>query len=168
MIEIRKYRHTRHWAVYVDGELLAVVVYRKGAVAIADMLMRMRARKEAGDAARRIANCELRIANCELRIADCGLRIADCGLRIADCGLRIADCGLQIADCGLRIEEVCAYGLRIVAWTLRFATRVWISNWSAWPLPVRSPIRNPNSLDRMRPGHAFLGTTNLHVVAARL
>ena len=38
MIEIRKYRHTRHWAVYVDGELLAVVVYRKGAEAIADML----------------------------------------------------------------------------------------------------------------------------------
>jgi hypothetical protein len=27
--------------VYVDGELLAVVVYRKGAVAIADMLVRM-------------------------------------------------------------------------------------------------------------------------------
>ena len=25
MIEIRQYRHTRHWAVYVDGELLAVV-----------------------------------------------------------------------------------------------------------------------------------------------
>jgi hypothetical protein len=51
MIEIRKYRQSRHWAVYVDGELLAVVVYRKGAVAIADMLMRMHARKEAGDAA---------------------------------------------------------------------------------------------------------------------
>jgi len=51
MIEIRKYRHTRFWAVYVDGGLLAVVVYRKGAEAIADMLMRMRARKEAGDAA---------------------------------------------------------------------------------------------------------------------
>jgi hypothetical protein len=51
MIEIRKYRQSRHWAVYVDGELLAVVVYRKGAVAIADMLMRMRGRKEAGDAA---------------------------------------------------------------------------------------------------------------------
>ncbi|MCX6876368.1 MAG: hypothetical protein NTW21_21545 [Verrucomicrobia bacterium] len=49
--EIRKYRHTRFWAVYVDGELLAVVVYRKGALAIADMLMRMRSRKEAGDAA---------------------------------------------------------------------------------------------------------------------
>ena len=25
MIEIRKYRHSRFWAVYVDGELLAVV-----------------------------------------------------------------------------------------------------------------------------------------------
>ena len=51
MIEIHKYRHTRFWAVYVDGELLAVVVYRKGARAIADMLMRMRGRKEAGDVA---------------------------------------------------------------------------------------------------------------------
>jgi hypothetical protein len=51
MIEIRKYRHTRHWAVYVDGELLAVVVYRKGAQAIADMLRKMRFCKEAGDAA---------------------------------------------------------------------------------------------------------------------
>ena len=35
----------------VDGELLAVVVYRKGAVAISDMLMRMRFSKEAEDAA---------------------------------------------------------------------------------------------------------------------
>ena len=51
MIEIRKYRHTRFWAVYVDGELLAVVVYRKGAVAIADMLIRMRGRNEGEDAA---------------------------------------------------------------------------------------------------------------------
>jgi len=51
MIEIRKYRHTRHWAVYVDGELLAVVVYRKGAEAIADMLRKMRFTKEAEDAA---------------------------------------------------------------------------------------------------------------------
>ncbi len=47
------HRQSRHWAVCVVGELLAVVVYRKGAVAIADMLMRMRGRKEAG----------LRIAN---------------------------------------------------------------------------------------------------------
>jgi hypothetical protein len=51
MIEIRKYRHTRHWAVYVDGELLAVVVYRKGAQAIADMFSEMRFSKEAEDAA---------------------------------------------------------------------------------------------------------------------
>jgi len=50
MIEIRKYRHTRHWAVYVDGELLAVVVYREGAKAIADMLRKMRFAKEAEDA----------------------------------------------------------------------------------------------------------------------
>jgi hypothetical protein len=35
----------------VDDELLAVLVYRKGAVAIADMLMRMRGRKVDGDAA---------------------------------------------------------------------------------------------------------------------
>ena len=51
MIEVRKYRQTRFWAVYVDGELLAVVVYRKGARAIADMMMKARLRKEAGDAA---------------------------------------------------------------------------------------------------------------------
>jgi len=51
VIEIRKYRHTRFWAVYVDGELLAVVVYRKGAVAIADMLRKMRFSKEAENAA---------------------------------------------------------------------------------------------------------------------
>ena len=42
MIEIRKYRRTRFWAVYVDGRLLAVVVYRKGAEAIAAMLARKR------------------------------------------------------------------------------------------------------------------------------
>ena len=47
MIEIR----TRHWAVYADGELLAVAVYRKGADAIADMLRKMRFTKEAEDAA---------------------------------------------------------------------------------------------------------------------
>ena len=51
MIEICKYRHTRFWAVYVDGGLLAVVVYRKGAEAIADMLRKMRFSKEAEDAA---------------------------------------------------------------------------------------------------------------------
>ena len=51
MIEVRKYRNTRFWAVYVDGELLAVVVYRKGARAIADMLLKTRLRQEATDAA---------------------------------------------------------------------------------------------------------------------
>ena len=56
MIEVKRYRKpdgyaTRFWAIYVDGGLLAVVVYRKGAVAIADMLMRMRGSKAAGDAA---------------------------------------------------------------------------------------------------------------------
>lgn len=45
MIEVKRYRRsdgwaTRFWAVYVDGELLAVVVYRKGAEAIADLLRR--------------------------------------------------------------------------------------------------------------------------------
>jgi len=51
MIEIRKYRQTRFWAVYVHGELLAVVVYRKGAEAIAGMLRKMRFSKEADNAA---------------------------------------------------------------------------------------------------------------------
>ena len=51
MIEVRKYRSTRFWAVYVDGELLAVVVYRKGARAIAALLMETRAGKAASDAA---------------------------------------------------------------------------------------------------------------------
>ena len=51
VIEIRKYRRTRHWAVYVDGELLAVTVYRKGAAAVAAMILAMRSGKEAHRAA---------------------------------------------------------------------------------------------------------------------
>ena len=56
MIEVKRYQKpdgyaTRYWGVYVDGELLAVVLYRKGAMAIVDMLMHGRYRKEAGDAA---------------------------------------------------------------------------------------------------------------------
>ena len=52
MIEVKPYLkadgyRTRYWAVYVDGELLAVVLYRKGAQAIADMLTRIYCRKEA-------------------------------------------------------------------------------------------------------------------------
>ena len=45
MIEVMKYRQSRFWAVYVDGELLAVVVYRKGAQAIADHLIQVARRK---------------------------------------------------------------------------------------------------------------------------
>jgi hypothetical protein len=56
MIEVKKYRKpdgyaTRYWAVYVDGELLAVVLYRKGAQAIADLILNTRAGKVASDAA---------------------------------------------------------------------------------------------------------------------
>jgi hypothetical protein len=39
------------WSMYVDGELLAVVVYRKGAMAIAERLMLVSAGKEAEHAA---------------------------------------------------------------------------------------------------------------------
>lgn len=56
MIEVKPYLkadgyRTRHWAVYVDGELLAVVLYRKGAQAIADLILATRAGKGVGDAA---------------------------------------------------------------------------------------------------------------------
>jgi hypothetical protein len=34
MIRIAKY-NSRFWAIYLDGELLAVTVYKKGALAIA-------------------------------------------------------------------------------------------------------------------------------------
>jgi len=51
MIEVMKYRQTRFWAVYVDGELLAVVVYRKGARAIADHLAQVTQRMETDHAA---------------------------------------------------------------------------------------------------------------------
>lgn len=42
-VEVARYRKpdgfpTRHWAVVVDGELLAVTLYRKGAVAVAAAL----------------------------------------------------------------------------------------------------------------------------------
>ena len=46
-VEVKRYqsdsgRFTRYWAVYVDTELLAVVLYRKGAMAIAKRLETMR------------------------------------------------------------------------------------------------------------------------------
>jgi hypothetical protein len=42
-VEVAKYRKpdgwpTRHWAVFVNGELLAVTLYRKGALAVAAAL----------------------------------------------------------------------------------------------------------------------------------
>lgn len=42
-VEVTRYRKpdgypSRHWAVLVDGELLAVTVYRKGAEAVAEAL----------------------------------------------------------------------------------------------------------------------------------
>ena len=37
-IEITKYG-TRHWAVFVDGQLLCVTVYKKGALAVRDALL---------------------------------------------------------------------------------------------------------------------------------
>jgi len=40
MIHISHYNRTRYWAVYLDGELLAVTVYKKGAVAVAQALAR--------------------------------------------------------------------------------------------------------------------------------
>ena len=56
MIEVKPYLkadgyRTRYWAVYVNSELLAVVLYRKGAQAIADMLTFGSCRKEVDGAA---------------------------------------------------------------------------------------------------------------------
>lgn len=33
---------TRYWGIYIDGELLAVVLYRKGTVAIGELITRTR------------------------------------------------------------------------------------------------------------------------------
>lgn len=47
MIQITPYSRTRYWAVYLDGELLAVAVYKKGAMAVAQALARHGYRLEA-------------------------------------------------------------------------------------------------------------------------
>jgi hypothetical protein len=39
-IEIQKYGF-RHWGIYVDGELLAVTLYKKGAKAIETLLLKI-------------------------------------------------------------------------------------------------------------------------------
>ena len=38
MIKIARYKNTRHWAVWKEQELLAVVCYKKGAQAIKKLL----------------------------------------------------------------------------------------------------------------------------------
>ena len=38
MITIKRYKNTRHWAVWKEQELLAVVCYKKGALAIKQIL----------------------------------------------------------------------------------------------------------------------------------
>ena len=40
-IRVNRYGETRYWAVWVNGELLAVTVYKKGAIAIRDKLSSM-------------------------------------------------------------------------------------------------------------------------------
>lgn len=38
VLTITRYRKSRYWAVYTGAELLAVVLYRKGAEAIVDFI----------------------------------------------------------------------------------------------------------------------------------
>lgn len=37
-VTVGKYKESRFWAIWVDGQLLAVTVYRKGALAISEYL----------------------------------------------------------------------------------------------------------------------------------
>ena len=37
-ITVAKYPNSRHWAVYLNGRLLAVTVYKKGATCVAETL----------------------------------------------------------------------------------------------------------------------------------
>lgn len=37
-ISVSRYGETRYWAVWINGELLAVTVYKKGATAVRDKL----------------------------------------------------------------------------------------------------------------------------------
>jgi len=57
-VEVTRYRKpdgfvTRHWAVLVDGDLLAVTLYRKGAQAVAAALTSM-------NGTRRVQTCDER------------------------------------------------------------------------------------------------------------
>jgi len=37
-IKVGKYKQTRFWAVWINGQLLAITVYKKGALAIKEFL----------------------------------------------------------------------------------------------------------------------------------
>ena len=39
-LRVERYGGSRYWALYLDGELLAVTVYKKGALAVAMVLLR--------------------------------------------------------------------------------------------------------------------------------
>jgi len=41
MIRIERHKNTRHWAVWIKDELVAVVCYKKGAAAIKQLLERV-------------------------------------------------------------------------------------------------------------------------------
>jgi len=43
-VKICRYHESRFWSVWVDGELLAVVVYQKGARAIREKILTMEGR----------------------------------------------------------------------------------------------------------------------------
>lgn len=45
-IRIEKYRQTRFWAVWLNWELLAVVCYKKGALAIRETLLGLSQNRE--------------------------------------------------------------------------------------------------------------------------
>lgn len=38
-VRVARYNHTRYWAIWINGHLLAVTVYKKGAMAIRDWLL---------------------------------------------------------------------------------------------------------------------------------
>lgn len=45
MIKIERYKNTRHWAVWMKDELVAIVCYKKGARAIKQLLERLRSQR---------------------------------------------------------------------------------------------------------------------------
>jgi len=52
MITIKRYKNTRHWAVWKGEQLLAVVCYKKGAKAIKQVLTDLRNRPADGKSSR--------------------------------------------------------------------------------------------------------------------